>query len=458
MAYLTNLPPELLHMIASMLRVCQLRGLVKVNRYLYSVTNHTLYANDAMHDGGMALVWAVERKVIASAEHSIRSGAMKVPGLGVKYLLSACKMRYHDMVQVLLESGADPNGRTSTNFNYGGPLHVAIWRRDLRLAKLLLAKNANTEIMDSRGKTALRLAAESYQIEMLELLLDHGAHLDKLASEGRSVLTSVMLLPSRYTIPLHYLHGDLVTYGIIYQHDMISSGNVSASTSAQQLCRYFYPALPQVQHWKARLMLILFERGIDPNVPDVDGATALEAALRLPSKSRKLFMELLLVKGADVDIQNGFGETMFFLAVKKRLYDEAKLLLQYGASVLCPDSNGTTALHSLVKFKRNANKVREFAQLLIERGHPIDIQDHYGDTPLSLAVRSSSIDLAQLLVDLGANPDKPNEGGISPRRFVLGLELKAHKRRNKKGRVRKHVLEGLKNLFRDAKPLRRSDS
>ena len=74
---------------------------------------------------------------------------------------------------------------------------------------------------------------------------------------------------------------------------------------------------------------------------------------------------------------------------------------------------GRTALH-LAVFEKNETLVR----LLIELGSHVDIGDENGNTPLWQSVmnyRNDSSFFIEYLIENGANPDKENKHGVSPR-------------------------------------------
>lgn len=90
-----------------------------------------------------------------------------------------------DTVKLLLSKGADQNAQDSTRRS---PLHWAATNGYADLAKCLLSKDfrktANIDAVQNRGKTALHLASEHNRVEIVDILLSHGANLNP-RSDGR---------------------------------------------------------------------------------------------------------------------------------------------------------------------------------------------------------------------------------------------------------------------------------
>ena len=97
-----------------------------------------------------------------------RSGQIdELPGLTV---LSVASMSHHvNIVELLLEKGANVNGR---NRDGSTPLHVAVKNDRLDAARILIAWGAEVNTRDKDGKTPLALAGNR---QLLDLLRQHRA-------------------------------------------------------------------------------------------------------------------------------------------------------------------------------------------------------------------------------------------------------------------------------------------
>ncbi|WP_028608705.1 ankyrin repeat domain-containing protein [Paenibacillus harenae] len=98
-----------------------------------------------------------------------------------------------DAVQLLLDHGADVNAISHSRISFipsNTALHAAIaGERNTEVIRLLLARNAGTDLFDSNGHTCLHTAAfHDDNIELIRLLLEHGADVNAKAEGGETPL------------------------------------------------------------------------------------------------------------------------------------------------------------------------------------------------------------------------------------------------------------------------------
>jgi ankyrin repeat protein len=99
-----------------------------------------------------------------------------------------------DVVQVLLEHGADVNAVSHSKVTYipsNTALHAAIaGQRNMEVIYLLLANHAQTHLFDSNGHTSLHTAAfHDDNIELIRLLLEHGANVNAKIEGGDTAMS-----------------------------------------------------------------------------------------------------------------------------------------------------------------------------------------------------------------------------------------------------------------------------
>ena len=108
----------------------------------------------------------------------------------------------------------------------------------------------------------------------------------------------------------------------------------------------------------------------------------------------------LIIAGADVDIQDDYGDTALVLAASECHIPIVKLLIDAKADVNIQDSHGYTALR-YATFKGHAEIVR----LLIDAKAKINIRDNKGGTALMGASFKGHAEVVKLLIDAGAIQD-----------------------------------------------------
>lgn len=149
-----------------------------------------------------------------------------------------------------------------------------------------------------------------------------------------------------------------------------------------------------------RAVKAFLQGGMDPNIRNSNGQTALTFALEFTDASK---IEPL-VAVADLTLSDGTGNSPLFLALRydhKELFDR---LLEKGLDINSRGRNGAannqTILHLAVQRRDQA-----MVEKLLARGADPNLADDSGAVPLldTVAREPSSIELMNLLIDKGAD-------------------------------------------------------
>ena len=261
-----------------------------------------------------------------------------------------------DVVRSLIDRGADLNAKswdwteTTTTEEWWTPLHAAIYNKRPDVALLLLEHGSDPKIRSSQDKTALHVASSRDCGDIIvPQLISRGADPNAVA---RSAGT-----------PLH----------------------VSSLVGKPEIAR------------------ILLEQGANPNTPDRWGGTALHAA----SVYRGLEVtRILLEHGTNPNALDDSGRTALHEASAYGGPEIARTLLEHGTNPNTPDYSGRTALH-----EASENTIVE---LLLEYGVNVDARDKQGWTPLYKAAYALYLQVLVALLDRGADPHALTNNGETP--------------------------------------------
>ncbi|KAF8796616.1 Histone-lysine N-methyltransferase EHMT1 like protein [Argiope bruennichi] len=101
-------------------------------------------------------------------------------------LVWACEHNYGDLVQWLLENGADPNVRDNEQ---NTALHWAACSGNSEILEMLLENGCNLSFVNQRGDSALHIAARKDNWACVKLLLARNASLDCINKDGETPIT-----------------------------------------------------------------------------------------------------------------------------------------------------------------------------------------------------------------------------------------------------------------------------
>ncbi len=140
----------------------------------------------------------------------------------------------------------------------------------------------------------------------------------------------------------------------------------------------------------------LLAQGVDANVPQADGATALHWAAHFDATS---MATALIRSGAAVDPANDFGVTPLWLACLNSSADMVEILLTAGADANHALPSGETVLMTAAR-----TGSAEAVSLLVAHGAIVNTQEQSrGQTALMWAVAQQHPDVVATLVALGAD-------------------------------------------------------
>src|SRR4030095_949380 len=192
---------------------------------------------------------------------------------------------------------------------------------------------------------------------------------------------------------------------------------------------------------------LILEKGARINMRNQYGNTALIVATMLDNYN---VMELLCKYNADISIQNNNKETALRKAVEKNNLMMMNLLLKNNTFINIKNGNGCTLLMVSVHNNNNlfdlikVNSQKDWqsfgylldyfsmTELLLEKGADPNIVDNDGDTALICAVRHDNIAMVKLLLQYFADPTIKNLKGEDAYFFVESDTMKKLFKKSKK--------------------------
>uniref|UniRef100_A0A7N8YN72 Poly [ADP-ribose] polymerase n=1 Tax=Mastacembelus armatus TaxID=205130 RepID=A0A7N8YN72_9TELE len=307
--------------------------------------------------------------------------------------------------ELLLRKGANVNAKTKDLLT---PLHLASEKGHNDVIKVLVKHEAKVNAMDHLGQTPLHRAAHSGRLQTCRLLLTT-VHIRVLI--GNSEVDRQLLEASRT--------GDLETVKKLCTVQNVNCRDVEGRQSTPLHFAAGYNRLSVVQ--------FLLHHGADVHAKDKGGLVPLHNAC---SYGHYEVAELLVLHGAVVNVADLWRFTPLHEAAAKGKYDICKLLLQHGADPARKNRDGNTPL-DLVKDSDTdiQDLLRGDAALLdaakkgcLARVKKLCTQDNVNcrdtqgrhSTPLHLAAGYNNLEVAEYLLQHGAEVNSQDKGGLIP--------------------------------------------
>ncbi|KAL2815755.1 ankyrin repeat-containing domain protein [Aspergillus granulosus] len=208
MSSLAEWPAECLLLVADHLEQRDLNALARTCHRLRSIINPYLYRRSIRDLGPHEVLWwAIEHTSLHTAEYCIEAGAdisteqywlpyedmaairrLKFRGCLATGVLSRMTEflakeanRYRAMFLLLLDRGADVNGRNEKRT----ALHEAAAHADKEIVRILLQRGADITLLDARGRSPFYNAAHGGNTRILELLLERRAEINQQARNAQ---------------------------------------------------------------------------------------------------------------------------------------------------------------------------------------------------------------------------------------------------------------------------------
>jgi len=293
---------------------------------------------------------------------------------GVTPLVFAARQGNLESAKLLLEHGADVNVQTEGGWT---ALLAAVQNRYYALAAFLLEHGADPKIQNKGGWSPLYLATDNRNIEggdyptrkpdmdhleMIKLLIDRGADVNTRmhsSTETRTIFTHQWLFEEGATPFLRAAQSsDLVLMKLLLEHGADPKLNTDDNTTPLMVASGIGWVEGVTYEWSRDANLetvtMLLDLGVDMNLHNSEGRTALMGAAH---KGRNEIVQLLVDRGADLAAHDiGSRDTIHKLAgVNWRAIDYSDGLVRVGVQSAIPHPETAALLR----------------KLMVERGIPV---------------------------------------------------------------------------------------
>ncbi|KAI1645468.1 ankyrin repeat-containing domain protein [Daldinia loculata] len=333
-------------------------------------------------------------------------------------LISAARYGYHEIVNTLLDAGANINHQDEFGDT---PLHVSCWNYYPRVTRILLARMPDINRTDNYNCAAIENVAWRGASECLKLLLDAGADLEIVSGSGRTPLFQAAeadiecfkillehgaqaVLPESIKIPPQYpvfKAGVSFLAGLAHEcsPNIIRAyvEHLKLQVSEDAFLLEINEALVAATYVsKLENIQILLEFGADPNfmISKFDVAYGSAIGMAVINDNLEIVRELLdnMITPVDLNKVDDYRTTPLQLAmdwglpsIREKMLD---LLLTHGADPTISSGTYGTVLNAtcVVEDDEIFNKIVNLP------GVSRDVADDLGRLPLHLAARRCPTD------------------------------------------------------------------
>lgn len=317
------------------------------------------------------------------------------------FALPVCVAEIHDaagegdLVKIKALISENPDLVSAVNERGSTPLHSASFGGHLEVVRFLLQKGAEIDAVNGGGFTPLHLATFAGHREVVEFLLDQGANINALNEKmGATVLDlaftrdlqggTLEIAPfliekgAEFDVNKKNRFGyTTLDMAIVFGHTQAAEYLIGLGADISSLRGDGNtPLINAIKRGRPQIAKLLIEKGADHDAPDEEGNPPIRWAVE---KGLSEIVALLLANHADVNFtENRDGRTLLHIAALKGYKDLVDILLVKGSEVNAEDNHGKTPLFYAGKYGHKAA-----ADLLIGQGAKKSpgMEENYGKSP-----------------------------------------------------------------------------
>ncbi|XP_022906707.1 ankyrin repeat domain-containing protein 17 isoform X2 [Onthophagus taurus] len=459
---------------------CQMAVAVPPPGYCMDVDSET----ESNHDTALTLACAGGHEELvelllqrgADIEHRDKKGFTP--------LILAATAGHEKVVEILLNHSADIEAQSERTKDT--PLSLACSGGRYEVVELLLNRNANKEHRNVSDYTPLSLAASGGYVNIIKLLLNNGAEINSrtgsklgisplmlAAMNGHTAAVKLLLdMGSDINAQIETNRNTALTLACFQgRHEVVSLLLDRKANVEHRAKTGLTPLMEAASGGYVEVGRVLLDKGADVNATPVPSSrdTALTIAA---DKGHVRFVELLLCRGASVEVKNKKGNSPLWLAANGGHLSVVELLYNLNADIDSQDNRKVSCLmaafrkghvkvvkwmvNHVTQFPSDQEMIRYYStisdkELLDKCQEGVNIIRAAKDTQAAKANKNATILLEEL--DMEKNREESKKAAAARRR-----ERKKKKKLEKKEEKRKLHEENKKNENYDDKEEKGDDN
>ena len=379
------------------------------------------------------------------ADVNARASDMETEG-GMDMLYYAVRNNNPEMTKILIDKGLDKNRDYGYEYSYY-LTDIAIDNNNLDVLKLLVKRGDSKETLIPKAveqnniemvkyllsigqdidaqifydgfwvNSPLKVAAENEYIEMAKFLIDEGANLNSaddymLYAYNNYDITKLLVDNDIFNLNTNTTKEEaikLVKDGKYYEIEKLLLSEDSNNIDG------YDELMNAISKGDMKALEKLVKDDTDLN-KQYDKITPLGLAA---ARNDKEMVKFLVEKGADINLEDGYGYTPLIKAMKYRNIDLAKNIVD-----LKPDLNAICSATGDTPLTYLAREVwfgTDLCYYMIKNGADVNKKNDNGDTPLIVAVQNvvGSYGMLGVIINMGADYNIKNKEGKTAMDIVM---------------------------------------